>query len=219
MSSHINKNISMNTLIIFVFLLVLALLIIRVLMCLPGIRPKNRVTKHSLKVMVVLGSGGHTGEMMPIIDSMAQNRKKYGSFCFVAANSDYLSFKHQSIPVDATKKTIPRSRNVGQSFISSVYPTIKSFLVALKLISEKPDLLLVNGPGVCFPVVAAMFIGNVFGFTKCSIVFIESICRVNTLSLTGKLIYPVCDLFLVHWSQLVPLRKRAKKIEFISKIY
>jgi beta-1,4-N-acetylglucosaminyltransferase len=45
-------------------------------------------------------------------------------------------------------------------------------------------------------------------------VFCESLCRVQTLSLTGKLLYPIADLFLVHWSELneaYPLTERVQK--------
>jgi hypothetical protein len=34
-------------------------------------------------------------------------------------------------------------------------------------------------------------------------IFIESICRVKTLSLSGKLVYPIVDSFMVHWPNLM----------------
>lgn len=34
------------------------------------------------------------------------------------------------------------------------------------------------------------------------IVFVESICRANTLSLSGLLLYHVVDEFIVQWPQL-----------------
>jgi UDP-N-acetylglucosamine:LPS N-acetylglucosamine transferase len=33
-------------------------------------------------------------------------------------------------------------------------------------------------------------------------VFVESLCRVKTLSLTGRILYPWADLFAVHWPDL-----------------
>ena len=131
----------------------------------------------------------------------------------IAADTDKLSLSHKSIPASAVKVTIPRAREVGQSYFTSVFSTIKAFISGLKLIFAKPDLLLVNGPGVCCPVVVCIFLGNVLGITNASIVFIESFCRVTTLSLTGRLIYPMCDLFFVHWPGLLKLRKRAKLVD------
>jgi beta-1,4-N-acetylglucosaminyltransferase len=37
---------------------------------------------------------------------------------------------------------------------------------------------------------------------NCPIVFVESVCRVRTLSLTGRILYPWADLFAVHWPEL-----------------
>ena len=34
------------------------------------------------------------------------------------------------------------------------------------------------------------------------LVFVESFCRVESLSLTGLLVRPVCDAFVVQWEQL-----------------
>jgi beta-1,4-N-acetylglucosaminyltransferase len=58
---------------------------------------------------------------------------------------------------------LPRARRVGQSYVSSVWTTVLSFIAAFRLLTLEPlredgekswDLLLVNGPGTC--VVAAI---------------------------------------------------------------
>lgn len=204
----------LKELIIFVSIVML-ILAYRVYKCLPLLSKKKITKKSDIHVMSVLGSGGHTGEMMPLIAALAED-KKYAKFTLICADSDKLSFQHPSIPKGSTLKTIPRSRKVGQSFFTSVFTTIWSIFAALPLMFNKPDLLLINGPGVCFPVVIAVFLGNVLGISNCSIVFVESFCRVKTLSLTGKLIYPVCDLFYVHWKELLPLKKRAQLIDLFG---
>jgi len=67
----------------------------------------------------------------------------------------------------------------------------------------KPDLLICNGPGTCLPVVICVFMGRVLGcFGEGKVVFCESFCRVKTISLTGRLIYPIVDRFVVHWEEL-----------------
>jgi beta-1,4-N-acetylglucosaminyltransferase len=147
--------------------------------------------------------------MMPVIDTLS-HWKHCGTLTAVASDTDTLSFTHPLLPPSTNKLTIPRAREVGQSYFTSFFSTLISFFSALGLLSLKPDLLLVNGPGVCFPVVLSFFIGNVLGLTNCSIVFIESFCRVTTLSLTGKLIYPFCDIFYVGWPELLKLRSRAR---------
>jgi hypothetical protein len=63
--------------------------------------------------------------------------------------------------------------------------------------------LLCNGPGTCVPLCFAAFLARVFLFRPCSVVFIESFCRVQSLSLSGLLLYPLVDEFVVQWPQLV----------------
>ncbi|KAF4698247.1 hypothetical protein FOZ63_001197, partial [Perkinsus olseni] len=69
-----------------------------------------------------------------------------------------------------------------------------------------PSLLLVNGPGTCVPVVAAVILLEALALIpgRCSIVYVESICRVTTLSLTGSLFHylGLCDLLVVQWEVL-----------------
>jgi hypothetical protein len=36
---------------------------------------------------------------------------------------------------------------------------------------------------------------------------------VTSLSLTGRLIYPLCDIFYVCWPELLALRKRAQLLD------
>ncbi len=102
---------------------------------------------------------------------------------------------------------IYRSRNVGQSYLTSVFTTLIAILNAIPLVFKlKPKLLLVNGPGTCVPICLILYIFSKFLFMlpKCKIVFIESLCRVKTLSLTGKIFYHlnIADAFLVQWPEL-----------------
>ena len=54
---------------------------------------------------------------------------------------------------------IPRSREVGQSYASSILTTLRALLVAVVVVlKRRPQLLLVNGPGTCIPICAAAFV-------------------------------------------------------------
>jgi beta-1,4-N-acetylglucosaminyltransferase len=50
---------------------------------------------------------------------------------------------------------------------------------------------------------------------RCKIVFVESTTRVHGLSLSGKLLHPIADLFLVQWESLAKYYKRAKYVGFV----
>jgi beta-1,4-N-acetylglucosaminyltransferase len=86
---------------------------------------------------------------------------KYSPRVYVVANTDQDSAGHaasfeQSKQQNASLhsiKIIPRSREVGQSYSSSVFTTIKSLIFSVRMmLTEKPDVLLTNGPGTCVPI-------------------------------------------------------------------
>jgi len=62
--------------------------------------------------------------------------------------------------------------------------------------------VLCNGPGTCVPLCAAGLLLGVLGLRKVLLVYVESVCRVETLSLSGKILYPVADYFFVQWPTL-----------------
>ncbi|DBA91339.1 TPA: hypothetical protein ACH3X2_003985 [Trebouxia sp. C0005] len=56
-------------------------------------------------------------------------------------------------------RSLPRSREVGQSYITSVWSTLKASYAAVGVVwVEAPDLVLVNGPGTCIPICLAVFL-------------------------------------------------------------
>lgn len=71
--------------------------------------------------------------------------------------------------------------------------------IARVLLAERPDVVLSTGAEIAVP---AFYLGALLG---CETVFIESWCHVRSRSLTGRIVYPVSDVFLVQWPQLVEL--------------
>jgi beta-1,4-N-acetylglucosaminyltransferase len=64
--------------------------------------------------------------------------------------------------------------------------------------------------GTCVPIVFVAFLYKLLGILDADIVFVESFCRVQKLSLTGKLLYPIADKFIVQWPQLLRQYGRAE---------
>ncbi|KAF0980241.1 hypothetical protein FDP41_013455 [Naegleria fowleri] len=174
-----------------------------------------------IKTLVVLGSGGHTGEMMDMIQSLDPN--KY-SFEFVLAQTDegseksvrhLLKDKPQFHPLSFHR--IPRSREVHQSYFTSVFTTIRAFLYTTFItnFTINPDLIIVNGPGTCIPVCLSSYITRFLGIKRVKIIFVESVCRVESLSVSGKIMYLLADRFLVHWPQL---QNKYSKVEYYGRL-
>lgn len=50
--------------------------------------------------------------------------------------------------------------------------------------------------------VACLVCAQVVGWKHVTIVFVESVCRARTLSMTGLLLYYIANEFIVQWPQL-----------------
>lgn len=166
-----------------------------------------------LRTVFCIGSGGHTTELLRFVNSI--NMKKYQPRMYVLADNDASS----AVKIHETEKEhsdyylsrIPRSRNVQQTYLSSVISTLYATWCTLPVIYDfKPDVIFCNGPGTCIPVCVVAFVLRCLFMLDCRIVFIESICRVRTLSLTGKILQFFADIIIVQWPQLRDVCFRAK---------
>jgi UDP-N-acetylglucosamine:LPS N-acetylglucosamine transferase len=77
-------------------------------------------------------------------------------------------------------------------------------------VTERPDVVLANGPGTCVPILLAAFFVRLVGIKEIKLVLSESYACVNHLSLTSRIMYPFVDLFTVQWPQLLSLKPEAK---------
>ncbi len=181
------------------------------------------------RTLAVLGSGGHTTEMIRLLSSLS--KQNYKPLYYIIASTDTTSVnrlksthENENDDVSSTQRkqflpplhdaiyTIPRAREVGQSYVTSFFSTILSILSSahIVLLETKPDILIINGPGTCIPIAFWTCVGRIFGICEGKIIFCESFCRVNSLSLTGKILlkFRMVDLFLVHWQELMDTIKK-----------
>jgi len=156
-----------------------------------------------ISAMVVLGSGGHTTEMLRMLGAMRKGG--FDPLVFVIAETDVHSHNRlkEKFPEAKHIERLPRSREVGQSYLTSVLTTLYATWFCLPLLWRyRPSVLLVNGPGTCVPLCVVVAILGLLGIHRTHIVFVESICRVETLSLSGKILQYFADAVLVQWQML-----------------
>jgi len=79
------------------------------------------------------------------------------------------------------------------------------------LAKEKPDAIFTTGAGVAVP---ACYIAKLMGK---KVIYVESFCRVDTPSFSGKLIYPIANLFLVQWKEM--LSKYGSKAKYWGAVF
>lgn len=96
-----------------------------------------------------------------------------------------------------------RSLLEGESVFPCYYPTnrslkalIKNTIIAFKtLLREKPDLIISSGAAVAVPF---FYLGKLMG---AKLVYIEVFDRIDKPTMTGKLVYPIVDKFVVQWDE------------------
>ncbi|KAL0906989.1 hypothetical protein M5K25_025524 [Dendrobium thyrsiflorum] len=186
-----------------------------------------RTLSQRVSTLIVLGSGGHTAEMLSIVNVLEKDR--FVPRFYIAAGTDNMSLQKARVLEESliqkeeigNKKDIEkiacfeqiyRSREVGQSYLTSIYTTLVAILHALWLMLKfRPEVIICNGPGTCIPICLVAFIFKVVGIRWSSIFYIESIARVKRLSLSGLLLYKLhlADQFYVQWPQLQRKYQRA----------
>ncbi|KAJ5217621.1 UDP-N-acetylglucosamine transferase subunit alg14 [Penicillium citrinum] len=126
---------------------------------------------------------------------------------------------------------VPRARKVHQSYLTAPFSTIHCLWACLLVLlgrfpgqkpvpssyeSPCPDVILTNGPAVAVCMMLAAKIIRFFSFTtrwlmgrgstpnvaRLRTIYIESWARVRNLSVSGKLLLPVADSFIVQWRTL-----------------
>ncbi len=86
---------------------------------------------------------------------------------------------------------------------SCYYPTnrsikalIKNTAIAWKVLrKERPNLIISTGAAVAVPF---FYLGKLFG---AKLIYIEVFDRIDKPTLTGKMVYPIVDEFIVQWEE------------------
>ena len=111
--------------------------------------------------------------------------------------------KHERFWVTFDKEDA-RSVLKNERMIPCYYPTNRSIKALIKntrlawktLKIEKPDLIISSGAAVAVPF---FYFGKLF---QAKTVYIEVFDRIDKPTLTGKLVYPVTDRFIVQWDNM-----------------
>ncbi len=147
------------------------------------------------KICFVSSSGGHWEELMCLREIAEENL----SF-FVTETGGQLQDATFSNEIYILNQINRREKNFILHFL-------KLFKEASKILKkENPDIIISTGALVAFPFCV---IGKL---KKKKIIYIESFARINGKSLTGKLVYPFSDLFLVQWESMLKYYPKAKYV-------
>ncbi|KAL5638183.1 hypothetical protein ACGC1H_005024 [Rhizoctonia solani] len=187
------------------------------ILCIPhASNLRKNVGRSTRSLAVLLGSGGHTTEALTLVSSL--DFDKYTPRTYIISEGDSLSAK-KAIALETLKKpgnseyrilTMPRARRVHQSLVSTPFTAFRSLVWTLRFVTlpailskgKVADALLINGPGTCVALVLVAYFNRFWWLESPRIIYIESFARVNRFSLSGKLVRPLADRFLVQWPNL-----------------
>lgn len=142
-----------------------------------------------IKVALVGSSGGHLTHLYLLKKFWENEERFWVTFDKPDARSILKNEKWYSC-------YYPTNRNVKN--------TIRNTFFAFKvLIKEKPDLIISSGAAIAVPF---FWLGKLFGAKT---VYIEIFDRVDTPTMTGRLVYPVTDKFIVQWEGLKKIYPKA----------
>jgi beta-1,4-N-acetylglucosaminyltransferase len=141
------------------------------------------------KILLVASNGGHLLQLLQLSDLWPRERRHWITF----QKSDALSLL-------AEEQTTWAYHPTNRSLLNFV----RNFLLALRVVREGNfQAVVTTGAGVALPFV---IVGRLFGLNT---VYIESMARITSPSLTGRLVYPFADTFIVQWPELKRFFSRA----------
>jgi UDP-N-acetylglucosamine:LPS N-acetylglucosamine transferase len=143
------------------------------------------------KIGIVTGSGGHLTEALSVIEAF----KGYDVFLVV---HNFPSLRE--IQLEEVKRIYRLRILLGYSSLFAVFLTafVNLFQFIRIFWEEKPSILFSTGAEIAVP---AFYVGKIFFRTR--LIFLETLTRVKNLSYAAKVLYPIVDLFLVQWPELL----------------
>ncbi|NLM66899.1 MAG: UDP-N-acetylglucosamine--LPS N-acetylglucosamine transferase [Enterococcus sp.] len=142
-----------------------------------------------MKVCLVGSSGGHLTHLYLLKPFWEEQERFWVTFNKEDARS--ILQEEKMYPC-----YFPTNRNVKN--------LIKNTWMAYKVLKkERPDLIISTGAAVAVPY---FYLGKLF---KAKTVYVEIFDRIDSPTMTGKLIYPVADKFIVQWEELKKVYPKA----------
>lgn len=153
------------------------------------------------KVMFIASTGGHLNELLML-------KKTFTNYDYSLITEYDKTTKNLTNHFQNVDYLVYGTKDHLFSYIFKFsYNILKSFLLFLKY---RPKVIVTTGTHTAVPI---CYIAKIFG-TK--IVYIETFANIKTKTLAGKIIYPIADLFIVQWEEML---KEYPKAKFWGWIY
>lgn len=145
--------------------------------------------KRELKMCLVGSSGGHLTHLYMLKPVWEKHERFWVTF----DKEDARSLLKNEVMYPCY---FPTNRNLIN--------LVRNTAVAWRLLrKERPDVIISSGAAVAVPF---FYLGKLFG---AKLIYIEVFDRIDAPTLTGRLVYPIADRFIVQWEEQRKPYKRA----------
>lgn len=136
------------------------------------------------KICLIASGGGHLEQIKQLKDVMDKND------CFFVMTKT-------NVNTNIKNRTYYINDKPEGNILKKIWILILLTIQSLKiLIKENPNVVISTGAGNTIP-----FCYLAKGFGK-KIIYIESFARIQTPNKTGKVMYPIADVFIIQWKEL-----------------
>lgn len=143
------------------------------------------------RICFIASAGGHFEQLMMLKPIM----NRYDSF-IVTEKTKYSVVKE--------KKKVYYLRQVNRKEKEFIFIMIVNTFITMKIfLKEKPDLVISTGALATIPMCI------ISKLLRKKLIFIESFAKVNSPTLTGRLLYKFADQFYVQWENMLEIYPNA----------
>ncbi|MGF7119188.1 PssD/Cps14F family polysaccharide biosynthesis glycosyltransferase [Methanobacterium oryzae] len=155
-----------------------------------------------MKICLTSAEGGHLSELLRILDAFKEEE------IFFVTVKEKSTIDLRDISKVYFIPNGPKERKILginiHFFLIGIYYFYLIWPCLNILIKESPNVVVSTGGQ------ATLTLSYLAKLFKIKIIYVESLTRIQELSMTGRLVYPISDLFLVQWKSLTYKYKKSK---------
>ena len=146
------------------------------------------------KVLFISSTGGHLNELLNLKKTM----KKYDSYLITEKTKSTEGLKKE---FGNRVKFLKYGTKSHLSYIYIyIYNCFKSLIYFIRI---RPKVVVTTGAHTC---VFMCYLAKLF---RRKVIYIETFANIHSKSMSGKLVYPIADMFIVQWESMLRFYPKA----------
>ena len=147
------------------------------------------------KVLFISSTGGHLNELL----QLEKLFDKYESYIITEKTKSNIGLKEKYKRVNYL--VFGTKDHILSYIFKFIYNIFKTIVLFIKI---RPKVVVTTGTHTAVPM---CYLAKLFGK---KVIFIETFANIETKTLSGRLVYPIADCFIVQWEDMLKLYPKAK---------